>query len=96
MLPTWPGRLPAALLQLVLSPLRDETLDAATRAEGCSNFLGMHLPTLHGLRHLALHGLDESVKKFLRETCTVAASLPHLVSLHVVRAPSVSKDLAPL
>jgi hypothetical protein len=49
--------------------------DAATRAEGCSNFLGMHLPTLRGLRHLALHGLDESEKKFLQETCTVAASL---------------------
>lgn len=85
-LPAWPGRLPTALMQLVLSPLRDESLDAATRAEGCSSFLRMHLPSLRGLRHLALHGLDETEKKFLREACTAAASLPHLVSLHVVRA----------
>lgn len=94
-LPDWPGRLPLSLLQLVISPLEDWEDDIAAarfarRLESCGVFLRVHVPPLHSLQHLALHGLDEIGRQHLATVCTAAAALPHLISLHLVRISTLS------
>ena len=84
-LPEWPGRLPPRLTQLVLSPLTSSAAEAAARAGSCTTFFGLRLMALRRLRHLAFHGLHEIHGGALRDLGAAAASLRHLISLHLVR-----------
>ena len=83
----WPGRLPHGLTQLVLSSLGPLTTapEAPQRAVDYDHLCRLHLPLLQELRHLAFHNLLEVGHYSARKVCTAAGTLPHLVSLHLVR-----------
>lgn len=52
-----------------------------------SDFLSSRLPELTPLRHLALHRGAPRIPQQLPAILAVAAALPHLQSLHMVRSP---------
>ena len=82
------GRLPAGLMQLVLSPYGQDMPSPAAeqpRLGEAVNFFRFFLPPLNRLRHLAFHHLQEIGDSLLQNVCTAAKALPQLISLHLVR-----------
>jgi hypothetical protein len=91
----WHVQLPTSLTHLVHASLPGCRTSGFGRDERCCFLLRKTLPPLRGLRHLALHGLPEiGSYGSLRGLCVAAKTLPQLMSLHVVRMPSLESSPA--